>query len=126
MMYTGDVILKGGLSVKADKPLDDRTVVSTKSELNSLHNKYEGMQVTVLDEKKIYILSGNQWITHEDGPKIVTLTQAEYESLGNNLDEDTYYFIKEEDNKQSIFDQLEDLLNRVQTLETKVNQLENP
>ena len=68
MKYTGDAIFKGSLTVQSNKPLDNRLVVNTYSDLQQIPNtyKYEGMPVICADNGDIYIWTANGWIKKGD------------------------------------------------------------
>lgn len=58
----GSFGLAGAMEIKADAPVDARTIVNTKTDLTtsgSFPYKYVGMEVFVKDELKKYILIGN-------------------------------------------------------------------
>lgn len=64
MKYIGDAIFKGSLTVQSNKPLDNRLVVNTYSDLQQIPNiyKYEGMPVICADSGDIYIWTAQGWV----------------------------------------------------------------
>lgn len=57
-LYKGDATLKGNLSVKTDKPLDERSIVQNITNMLTISSTYayNGMPIVNIDEKAIYIL----------------------------------------------------------------------
>lgn len=75
--YTGDSVLGVSLTVEAPKPLDNRTVVDSVSELYSIPKNvaYQGMTVANIDNGNIYMLIDKSKIKYKEGWK------ASYESI---------------------------------------------
>ena len=118
LKYTGDAIIKVGLSVKTPKPIDDRLVVQTRADLFAINPAYayEGMAVAVIESGSINTLVDQSRIAYPDGwsssfenVKFVTCTQEEFDQWYANTEnfqpidprlpyivEDVYYYIYEE------------------------------
>lgn len=117
--YTGDSVLGVSLTVEAPKPLDNRTVVDSVSELYSIPKNvaYQGMTVANIDNGNIYMLIDKSKIKYKEGWKasyesiqIITCTEAEYKEWSENTTDDfrpidesktylhaeTYYYIYED------------------------------
>lgn len=70
MQYTGSKVLKAGLEIQGNFPLDSRTVVKNASDLQNYKTLftlgggvqawYDGMTVLALDTKKLYVLASDQ------------------------------------------------------------------
>lgn len=118
LKYTGDAIIKVGLSVKTPKPIDDRLVVQTRADLFAINPAYayEGMAVAVIESGSINTLVNKSRIAYPDGwsssfenVKFVTCTKEEFDQWYANTEnfqpidpklpyivEDVYYYIYEE------------------------------
>lgn len=118
LKYTGDAIIKVGLSVKTPKPIDDRLVVQTRADLFAINPAYayEGMAVAVIESGSINTLVNKSRIAYPDGwsssfenVKFITCTQEEFDQWYANTEnfqpidpklpyivEDVYYYIYEE------------------------------
>lgn len=117
--YTGDSVLGVSLTVEAPKPLDNRTVVDSVSELYSIPKNvaYQGMTVSNVGDGNIYMLVDKSKIKYKEGWKasyesiqIITCTEAEYKEWSENTTDDfrpidesktylhaeTYYYIYED------------------------------
>lgn len=117
--YTGDSVLGVSLTVEAPKPLDNRTVVDSVSELYSIPKNvaYQGMTVSNVGNGNIYMLVDKSKIKYKEGWKasyesiqIITCTEAEYKEWSENTTDDfrpidesktylhaeTYYYIYED------------------------------
>lgn len=117
--YTGDSVLGVSLTVEAPKPLDNRTVVDSVSELYSIPKNvaYQGMTVSNVGDGNIYMLVDKSQINTKEGWKasyesiqIITCTEQEYLELRANttddfkpidqekpyLHADSYYYIYED------------------------------
>lgn len=117
--YTGDSVLGVSLTIETPKPLDNRTVVNSVSDLYSIPKEvaYQGMSVSNVGDGNIYMLIDKSQINTKEGWKasyesiqIITCTEQEYLELRNNttddfnpidqekpyLHADSYYYIYEE------------------------------
>lgn len=117
--YTGDSVLGVSLTVETPKPLDNRTVVNSVSDLYSIPKEvaYQGMSVSNIGDGNIYMLIDKSQINVKEGWKasyesiqIITCTEQEYLELRANttddfkpidqekpyLHADSYYYIYEE------------------------------
>ena len=117
--YTGDSVLGVSLTVEAPKPLDNRTVVDSVSELYSIPKNvaYQGMTVSNVGDGNIYMLVDKSKIKYKEGWKasyesiqMITCTEAEYKEWSENTTDDfrpidesktylhaeTYYYIYED------------------------------
>ena len=95
--YTGDALMGVGLAVQTDKPLDDRLVVNTKSDIYkiSADYAYEGMPVTDASTGNIYVLLDKSRIKFADGwsssyeaINFIPCTLEEYKILQSNTTAD--------------------------------------
>lgn len=96
--------------VSAQSPFDSRSVVNTIADLTAddswnknTHRPYKGMVVSVASTGDVYVLldeknphSINNWKL-QSGGKPILLTQSEYDSLGDDVDENTIYYIYDGD-----------------------------
>lgn len=117
--YTGDSVLGVSLTIETPKPLDNRTVVNSVSDLYSIPKEvaYQGMSVSNVGDGNIYMLIDKSQINTKEGWKasyesiqIITCTEAEYKEWSENTTDDfrpidesktylhaeTYYYIYED------------------------------
>lgn len=73
--------------------------------------------------KEVFKLLQNTFTTKVDSDKLIALTIDEYNDLGNNIDEDAYYFLIDKDD--DIFDRIKQLENRLEEAENFINQFPN-
>ena len=58
--YKNLIELTTGFKYNSDRPIDDRFVVETKSDLDTI-KKYEGLKVFVTEESRSYEYDGQNW-----------------------------------------------------------------
>lgn len=96
MKYIGNVKLIPTYSVKSNQPLDDRIVVETVESLSSIHNPYDGLVVSCLEDDSLYMYKGKSWnpITQDIS------FEEEFPTTGNKNQvisvEDTLYIYQDE------------------------------
>jgi hypothetical protein len=85
-IYNNLISTTAGFNYAAKQPLDDRAVVQSFADLAELvtsNLSYEGMMVYVVDDKKSYILTGDNWVSAATEKYVIDNVTKEQIGLGN-------------------------------------------
>lgn len=59
--HSGGIVVPTGFKITANQPVDDRTVVTSVEDLDTLPNKYAGLICYVEDSESVYYYNGTEW-----------------------------------------------------------------
>lgn len=85
--HSGGIVVPTGFKITANQPVDDRTVVTSVEDLDSLPNKYAGLICYVEDNESLYYYNGEEWLKVNDDSGLVDafITVSEITVVDNNV-----------------------------------------